>query len=326
MLCSLQAENHRLAQELLLLRKQQQHGITRREAPARSSPSPPPASASGNSSSSSSKCDAGSSTTRGGGGGGGFEASNCRRHQPSKAGEDKSKSESSANHLHAHEQRLSVSGSSTDPHAALDTEILRALLHWGQALHKIRPKIGPGDTLYSTVEWLIQEHAKLMRLVSAAVAPRCTSLAQVVTQVSASPQQTAADSEASSNSSQQTSPLLIVPHSDYKMSEAHEEYRVFSSLVRVPGDRKEHRQHPRVAHSSRWSEPGGAARRKGSLGSEGGSGQGQGAEHDVSGDFLACESRFLAGAADSLISEVSRCVRDRPHVPCEYVSDKLPVV
>jgi hypothetical protein len=308
MLCSLQAENHRLAQELLLLRQQQQHGIARREAPARSSPSPPPASASGNSSSS--KSDAGASTARGGEGG--FEASNGRRHQPSKAGEGKSKSESSANRLHADEQRLSVSGSSTDPHAALDAEILRALLHWGQALHKIRPKIGPGDTLYSTVEWLIQEHANLMRLVSAAVAPRCTSLAQVVTQFSTSPQQAAADSEASSNSSQQTSPLLIVPHSDYKMSEAHAEYRVFSSLVRVPGDRKEHRQHPRVAHSSRCSEPGGAARRKGRLGSDGSSGQGQGAEHDVSGDSLAGESRFLAGAADSHISEVSRCVRDRP--------------
>ena len=294
MLCTLQAENHRLAQELLLLRQQQQNGIARREAPARSSPSPPPASASGNSGSS--KSDAGASTASKGG-----------RHQPSKAGEGKSKSESSANHIHADKQRLSVSGSSTDPHAALDAEILRALLHWGKALHKIRPKIGPGDTLYSTVEWLIQEHAKLMRLVSAAVAPRCTSLAQV----SASPQHAAADIEASSNSSQQTSPLLIVPHSDYKMSEAHEEYRVSSSLVRVPGDRPEHRQYPRVAHSSRWGEPGGAARRKGILGSEASAAQGQGAEYDVSGDYLAVESRFLAGAADSHISEVSRCVRDR---------------
>ena len=295
MLCSLQAENHRLAQELLLLRQQQQHGIARREAPARSSPSAPPASASGNSSSS--KSDAGASTASDGG-----------RHQASKAGEGegKSKSESSNNHIHADKQRLSVSAASTDPHASLDAEILRGLLHWGQALHKIRPKIGPGDTLYSTVEWLIQEHAKLMRLVSASVAPRCTSLAQVVTQVSASPPHAAADSDASSNSSQQTSPLLIVPHSDYKMSEAHEDYRVFSSLVRVPVDRPEHRQHPRVAHSSRWSEPGGAALGKGSLGSEGSAGQGRGAERqrDVSGDFLA-------GAADSHISEVSRCVRDR---------------
>jgi hypothetical protein len=44
---------------------------------------------------------------------------------------------------------------------------------WGVALHNIRPKVGPQDKLYATVEWLVQEHGNLQRLITAALAVWC---------------------------------------------------------------------------------------------------------------------------------------------------------
>lgn len=55
---------------------------------------------------------------------------------------------------------LASSSSSTSSdatrRAALDREVVLRIQEWGNALHKIRPKIGPNDALYSTIEWLVQ--------------------------------------------------------------------------------------------------------------------------------------------------------------------------